>query len=198
MKNSSSGLPCIRNWILEMYSVDSIEPDKSSKHELTSVERSSLLPVSSWCCASISVSYIRHSRFKYQFLSTYFTNSVDSTLFRKNSFVVDKSRTKNGTRIALKLLIIFFTVFRWKACKLARKGKEFSFNSFNTNTLILFHFILISYRISASWLWNNSKVILNKFHHWQTVITDYNVCELRISIFGHDEKSDFNTNSFSV
>ena len=40
-------------------SVDSTECDESLKHELGSIQRFSLSPVSSWCCDIIFVSYAR-------------------------------------------------------------------------------------------------------------------------------------------
>ena len=41
---------------METHSMDSTESNKPLKHELGLMERSSLLPVSSWLCGIISVS----------------------------------------------------------------------------------------------------------------------------------------------
>ena len=53
---------------LSVVSVDSTESDKSLRHELDLIYRSSLLRVSSWMCSIISISYARGCGFKTHFL----------------------------------------------------------------------------------------------------------------------------------
>ena len=53
------------------------ECNESLKHELGSMSGSSLLPVSSWCCASISVSYRRGFRFEYYFYKLFATEFIN-------------------------------------------------------------------------------------------------------------------------
>ena len=57
-----------------------MKSDKSLKHELGSIYRSSLLPVPCWHCGSM-LKEIQCNRFKYYFLQKYSTNSVGSVEF---------------------------------------------------------------------------------------------------------------------
>ena len=54
-----------------MNSVNFIESEKSLKHELRSIYRSPLLPMSSWCYASPSNSYAGGSGLFFKFCSFY-------------------------------------------------------------------------------------------------------------------------------